>query len=224
MNGQWRWNAGRVLGCALAFVVIGGMGAVRLAGQAATGSILGTVTDQSAAAVPGAAVEVRNTETGAVRSTTSDAAGRFTLPNLAIGTYDVQAAKAGFATVVHRAIALTVGAETVVDFSLPVGQQTQTVAVEAEVTQVETTNSAVGMLTDQKHAIRESLRLQFRAEFFNILNHTNYALPAAALFVGGGSTPGGSLANYTGRNQAAGQIINMVGTPRQIQFALKMIF
>lgn len=56
------------------------------------------------------------------------------------------------------------------------------------------------------------------------MNHTNFALPAAALFVGGGSTPGAVLANYTGRNQAAGQITNMVGTPRQIQLALKLIF
>lgn len=80
-------------------------------------------------------------------------------------------------------------------------------------------NLDIGILKDT--TLRESLRLQFRGEFFNIMNHTNVALPAAALFVGGGSTPGGSLAHYTGRNQAAGQITNMVGTPRQIQLALK---
>jgi hypothetical protein len=80
----------------------------------------------------------------------------------------------------------------------------------------------IGVLKDT--TLRENLRLQFRGEFFNIMNHTNFALPAAALFVGGGATPGGSLANYTGRNQAAGQITNMVGTPRQIQLALKLIF
>jgi hypothetical protein len=66
--------------------------------------------------------------------------------------------------------------------------------------------------------VRENLSVQFRAEFFNIFNHTNFGLPTgglggASLFVGGG-----------GRNGSAGQITSMVGTPRQIQFALKILF
>ena len=56
----------------------------------------------------------------------------------------------GFSTVVHRGITLTVGAQVVVDFSLPVGQQTQTVTVEGEAVAVNTTNAAVGQTTDQK--------------------------------------------------------------------------
>ena len=62
--------------------------------------------------------------------------------------------------------------------------------------------------------ISERINTQFRAEFFNILNHTNLGLPAATLFVNTGGTPTGS----------AGQITTIVGTPRQIQFALKIIF
>jgi hypothetical protein len=145
-----RGNICQALFCALAFFLMGDVGAIRLRGQAATASILGTVTDQSGAAIPGAVIQVKNTGTAAVQTTTSDAAGRFNAPNLAVGSYDIQAAKTGFSTVVHRGVTLTVGAQTVVDFPLPVGQQTQTIAVEGEVTQVETTNSAVGMLTDQK--------------------------------------------------------------------------
>lgn len=66
--------------------------------------------------------------------------------------------------------------------------------------------------------LREGLDLQFRAEFFNIFNHTNYGLPSrqlggAQLFVGGG-----------GRNLSVSQITSQNGTPRQIQFALKLIF
>ena len=62
--------------------------------------------------------------------------------------------------------------------------------------------------------ISERINTQFRAEFFNILNHTNLGLPAATLFVNTTGTPTGS----------AGQITTIVGTPRQIQFALKIIF
>ena len=50
---------------------------------------------------------------------------------------------------VHKGITLTVGSQNVVDFSLAVGQQAQTVTVEGAVTQVETTNSTVGSLVDQ---------------------------------------------------------------------------
>lgn len=80
----------------------------------------------------------------------------------------------------------------------------------------------LAVLKDTK--INEKLRLQFRGEFFNILNHTNYALPGAALFAGGGNTTGNDLSTYTGRVSSAGQITNMVGNPRQIQFAMKLIF
>ena len=140
----------RVFVYALVALVSAGPGALRLYGQAATASIQGTVTDQSGAGVPGASVEAKNTGTGTTQTTTSDAAGRFNIPDLAVGSYDVQATKTGFSTVVHRGITLTVGSQVVADFSLPIGQQTQTVTVEGEVTQVETTNSTVGTLTDQK--------------------------------------------------------------------------
>jgi hypothetical protein len=65
--------------------------------------------------------------------------------------------------------------------------------------------------------ISERLRVQFRAEFFNIFNHSNYALPNSSLYV----------ALYNGEpipNPNAGRIIGIVGTPRQIQFAVKFLF
>src|ERR1700694_662408 len=124
--------------------------AVRLAAQGTTATIQGTITDTTGASIPGAAVQVKNVGTGQVQSTQSDAAGRFNVPNLGVGDYEVQASKDGFSTVVHKGITLTVGSQNVVDFSLPVGQTQQTVTVEGGVTQVETTNSAVGQLVDTK--------------------------------------------------------------------------
>jgi hypothetical protein len=69
--------------------------------------------------------------------------------------------------------------------------------------------------------IKENLNLQFRAEFFNIFNHTNLGLPGLAA---GGQ---GGVALFTAGgvpNPTAPQITTYVGTPRQIQFALKLIF
>jgi hypothetical protein len=122
--------------------------APRMAAQVTTATILGTVTDMSGAAVPGAVVQVKNIETGSTESATSDAQGRYRVPELGVGEYQVEASKMGFSNVVHMGITLTVGAQTVIDLAMPVGQQTQTVTVESQVSQVETTNGAVGSLTD----------------------------------------------------------------------------
>ena len=116
----------------IAMLTVLGVGAGRAWAQGATATILGTVTDMSGAAVPDAMVQVKNTGTGATQSVAADAQGRFRVPDLGIGDYEVQAAKTGFSTMVHKGITLAVGAQTVVDFALPVGQQQQTVTVEGE--------------------------------------------------------------------------------------------
>src|SRR6266853_5482711 len=121
-------------------------GANYLAGQAATASLSGTVTDTSGASVPEATVTARNNGTGLSRSTVSDGQGRFSLPDLAIGDYDVQATKTGFQTVARKGVNLTVGAAPVADFQLPVGQAEQTISVDAAIAQVETETSTVSSL------------------------------------------------------------------------------
>ena len=137
---------GRAFVCTVLLVLIAGVGAIRLDAQVATATILGSVTDTSGAAIAEANVQVRNVGTGLIQTVTSDSQGRFHVPDLGIGDYEVQAAKTGFSTVVHKGITLTVGAQSVVDFSLPVGQQTQTVTVEGQVSQVETTNASLSSL------------------------------------------------------------------------------
>lgn len=121
----------------------------RLAAQRTTATILGTVTDSTGAAIPGAAIQVRNVGTGLTQSTQSDAQGRFRVPDLLVGDYEVQASKQGLVTVLRQGITLTVGSQGVVDFPLAIGQTQQTVTVEGQVTQVETTSSAVSSLVSQ---------------------------------------------------------------------------
>ncbi len=111
---------------------------------------MGTVTDASKASVPDATVQVSNTGTGSSVKIQSDAQGRYTVPDLAVGNYEIQVSKQGFQTVVRKGVTLTVGSQPVVDFALPVGQSQQTVTVEAQVTQVETSNATVSALVDQR--------------------------------------------------------------------------
>ena len=116
-----------------------------LNGQAATGTIQGTITDMSGAAVPNASVLAKNTGTGATETVTSDTQGRFVLPGLSVGTYDLQAKNARFLN--HESPGSCVrrsGRRAVVDFSLPVGSSRTTVTVEGEGAQVETTTASVG--------------------------------------------------------------------------------
>jgi Carboxypeptidase regulatory-like domain len=107
----------------------------RLAAQGTTATILGTVADPSGGAIAEAAVVVRNVGTGNTQSATTDTQGRYSVANLEIGDYEVEVSKTGFTTVVHKAITLTVGNQSVVDFTLPVGAQSQSVTVESQVVQ-----------------------------------------------------------------------------------------
>jgi hypothetical protein len=65
--------------------------------------------------------------------------------------------------------------------------------------------------------LKERVRLQFRAEFFNLFNHSNFALPNASAFV---QTPNGGGAP----NPTFGKITATTTSSRQIQFALKLLF
>jgi hypothetical protein len=123
----------------------------RLNAQGATSaSVQGTVTDSSGAVIPNASVQVKNVGTGQTQKAQSDSQGRYTIVELPVGNYEVEGSAQGFQTVVRRGITLTVGAQSVVDFSLPVGQSQQTVTVEATVSQVDTLSTAVGAYVEQK--------------------------------------------------------------------------
>jgi hypothetical protein len=133
--------------CAL--LLIGQFGiATRMQGQGAAATILGTVTDPSGAGVPDATITIKNVDTGISQTTTSDEQGRFRAPDLPVGTFELTAMKTGFSSVIRSNIALSVGAQTVVDFALAVGQQQQTVTVEGVASQVETSSTAVANLVD----------------------------------------------------------------------------
>src|SRR6516162_2896656 len=119
-------------------------------GQAATATITGTIIDTTGAVVPGAAISAKNNGTGITRSTQTDNQGRYSLADLAIGDYDVQASKMGFRTLVKKNITLTVGAASVADFRLPVGSTSETVDVEANVSLVETETATLSSLVAER--------------------------------------------------------------------------
>lgn len=118
--------------------------------QLITGSISGTVRDISGGVLSGATVTVTNMETGQARTTRSSDAGRYTIPNLNLGRYQVSGNMAGFQTVIRNGIELTVGREAIVDMKLPVGQVAEQVTVTGEAPLVETTSSTLTSLVDDQ--------------------------------------------------------------------------
>jgi Carboxypeptidase regulatory-like domain len=80
-------------------LTIGLLGFTPLHGQSVSGTILGTVEDETGAAIPNATISVKNLGTGLEQSTTSDATGTYTISNLPVGHYSITVISAGFAPV-----------------------------------------------------------------------------------------------------------------------------
>jgi hypothetical protein len=110
--------------------------------------ISGTVTDQSGLVVPDVQVTVTQTETGVKRSTVTDNSGFYALPNLPLGPYRVEAMKMGFRAFVQTGVVLEVGTNPTIPVALTVGSTSDQVIVEANVTQVETSNAGVGTVVE----------------------------------------------------------------------------
>ena len=89
--------------------------------QVTTATIVGTITDSSGAALPGATVTARNVDTGFVRTVPSDSAGAYRLEFLPIGNYVVQVTLDGFKTSSRSGIVLNVNDTARVDVSLSLG-------------------------------------------------------------------------------------------------------
>lgn len=115
--------------------------------SAVTGSLNGTVTDPTGAAIPDATVTVTGPQ-GAL-TTRTDNLGRFTAANLRPGYYDVKVTKTGFATVEAKHNEVTVSVASTMALKMGVGSESTTVEVSAAAVQLDTQNTAItSNLTD----------------------------------------------------------------------------
>jgi hypothetical protein len=129
-----------VLGATLAVLLLSSA----LFAQGNFGRILGTVTDQTGAVLPGAVVTVIDTERGLARSLVTDQAGEYNAPNLIPGTYSVRVEMRGFKRLDRPNIVLEVGKEIRVDLTPQPGEQSQVVTVEATAPLVDATSATLG--------------------------------------------------------------------------------
>lgn len=134
----------------LRYILLTCAAAVTLLAQFDSGAILGTVRDANAGLVGDAKVTVRNIATGITNVAQTDANGDFIFPTLRIGLYKLTVEKQGFSTAVADNVNLTVNARQRVDFSLQVGQVSETVNVTEVTPLLETDSSSKGQVIQTK--------------------------------------------------------------------------
>jgi hypothetical protein len=131
-----------LLGCLLlAFI---------LYGQVDTGTILGTVRDNTGAVIPGATVTIRNEGTAFVQTTKTSPEGAYVFTAQKIGQYSIEVTNAGFKKEVRSGLALNIQQQLVVDFDLQVGDVTSEVQVTASAPLLQTENGSVGQVIEGK--------------------------------------------------------------------------
>jgi len=119
-------------------------------GQATSGTISGTVTDQSGATVLGAAVSVRNLDTNVTRTAATEADGRFNFPGLPVGRYEVIIEVKGFAKYVRGPINLVLNQEAVVNVELKPASMQETIVVTDDAPMLNTSTAEVGVRFDER--------------------------------------------------------------------------
>jgi len=110
----------------------------RVNAQAIYGSLVGVVTDQTGATVPGADIAATDTQTGQVRHENADASGRYSLLNLNPGSYNIVVSAKGFRNFDQTALGITPNTVSRVDVHLEIGTASEQVTVSADATQLQT--------------------------------------------------------------------------------------
>lgn len=115
-------------------------------GQQTTADVVGTVTDPSGGVIPNATVTIRNLGTGEQRTVTTTGAGDYTIPLLNPATYSLTVTSQGFQTFSAPSFTIAAGDRMRIDAHMLIGQASQTVAVTAQGTGLQTDSSMVQSL------------------------------------------------------------------------------
>ena len=164
----------------LAFLVLSLGVALGIVSAQTGGQITGEVKDQSGASVPDASVTVTNNATNVARTITTNSEGLYSFPALTPGMYQVKVVAQGFQAAVASDVQLQVQQTARMDFTLTVGQASQTIEVAANATLLATENTTVGTVIEEKRIME--LPLNGRS-FFSLValspNVTYGFVPAA---------------------------------------------
>ena len=135
-------------------VLTTGIGDFRCFAQTAGGAqVSGVVQDSSGAVIGGAEVKLTQTETNLERRVQSDEQGRYVMPALPVGPYQLEVTVSGFKSYLQSGIVLQVGDNVVINVSLEVGNVGEKINVAADAGMVETRESTVSQVIDERRIV-----------------------------------------------------------------------
>ena len=137
-----------ILAFCLVAVVLS-VGSSPLLAQGAMAALSGKVADTTGAVLPGVEITVTNVDTGQTRLAISGDEGRYSVPELSVGAYEIRAELAGFQASVRRGIQLAIGQEAVIDFTMQIGAITEEVVVTGDAPLVNTTSSTLSSVINE---------------------------------------------------------------------------
>src|SRR5689334_10034429 len=158
------------------------------------GEITGRITDASGAAAPGAAVTAINASTNASRQTISTEAGDYGFPSLPPGTYTVRVEKSGFKTDQVTNVQVSVQQVVRQDFTLTIGQVSESISVEASAVQLQSENATIGTVIDNKRIIELPLNGRNYLQLVALTPNATTLSPSAGQ---AGSRQGGDRASQS---------------------------
>jgi hypothetical protein len=129
------------------------LGVDRAKAQTPTGTIQGNVTDMTGAVVPGSEITVRDLQTNASRSTTTQGNGYFEIPLLPSSVYELTVKRSGFKNYVLSSIHLDVDQKLDFPITLAVGTMSDTVTVTSQTPLLETVTSSLGQVLDNQKIV-----------------------------------------------------------------------
>ncbi|HEY2013742.1 MAG TPA: TonB-dependent receptor [Bryobacteraceae bacterium] len=155
------------------------------------GEITGRVTDASSAAVPGAVITLTSVATNSVRSTVSTNDGDYTFPAVAPGFYNVRTEHSGFKTAASNNVEVQVQQTVRLDISLQIGQVSESVEVTAAAELLQSENSSVGTVIENKGVVELPLNGRQYLNLVALSANVNTLAPASGQ---AGSREGGDRA------------------------------
>jgi hypothetical protein len=173
--------------------------------QSSRGALAGTVKDANGAFIPGAAVNLKEANTGSSYASNATAEGLFTFKELPPGNYTLTVTAPGFESYTQSGIAVDVGNTSTVNAALKVGAESATVTVNSDASHLETESSDVGFTMTPK--VLDSLPLPFGGEIRNPLEFAALAPGFAGDMTNNPSSPPSGAFKLSGGQQGGGDIL-----------------
>ena len=170
----------------------------RLHAQATSGTILGTIQDQSGAVIPDAIVTIANVGTAESKTTKTDASGNYEVLYLIPGSYRVSATKQGFSKAEREAFPLNVDQKAKIDLTLKLGSATETVTITGDAPQLKTESSEAGEVIESTQITSLPLNVRNFAQFMDLTTGTSPNYSAQGGTVNADHPEGISATNVNG--------------------------